>query len=154
MSTEDPDRSAVARIVARGAVPWWVAPAFAICAVILVPWIGYLAATLPNTARVHDRTPWVGFDIGLMVMLALTALLAWRGSPRVSFAATSTATMLIVDAWFDITTSRRHVDLVQALATSVIELSLAAVCLWIAYHAASVARTNVRELLATRWPRD
>jgi hypothetical protein len=153
MSGEDTDRATVSRIVSRGAVPWWVAPAFAVCAVILVPWIGYLATTLPNTARVHDRTPWVGFDIGLMIMLAVTAFLAWRGSPRVSFAATATATMLIVDAWFDITTARRTVDLVQALITSVVELSLAAVCLWIAYHATSVARTNVRELLATRRPR-
>ncbi len=153
MSTEDTDRATVTRIVSRGAVPWWVAPTFAVCAVLLVPWIGYLATTLPNTARLYDRTPWVGFDIGLMIMLALTAFLAWRGSPRVSFAATSTATMLIVDAWFDITTSRRHVDLVQALVTSIVELSLAAVCVWIAYHAASVTRTNIRELLAARRPR-
>lgn len=135
--------------MSRGAVPWWAAPAFAICAVLLVPWIGFLAVTLPTSARVFDRTPWVGFDIGLMIMLGLTAFLAWRGSPRVSFAATSTATMLIVDAWFDITTSQTQSDVIRALATAVVELSLAGVCFWLAHHAASVARTNVRDLLTT-----
>src|SRR4051794_27093657 len=126
---EEPDQKTVARIASRDTVPWWVAPAFAICALLLVPWIGYLAASLPDTARVYARTPWVGFDIGLMVMLAVTAFLAWRGSPRISLAATATATMLTVDAWFDITTSRQTNDLVEALLLSAVELSLAAVCL-------------------------
>jgi hypothetical protein len=132
-------------------VPAWVAPAFAGLAGALVPWIGYLALSLPVTARAYDRLPWVGFDIGLMAILALTAIWAWRGSVRVAFAATASATMLIVDAWFDVTTSIRSVDVVQALATAVVEVSLAGVCLWIAHHAEFVARTAVRQLLRRVW---
>jgi hypothetical protein len=128
-------------------VPRWVAPAFALLAISLVPWIGYLAVSLPYTTRVHDRTAWVGFDIMLMIMLALTAFLAWRGIARVALAATATATMLVVDAWFDVFTSARAADLVHALLLSVVELSLAAVCLWIALHAASVVRTRMRDLV-------
>jgi len=128
-------------------VPQWVAPAFALFAVLLLPWIGYLAATLPYTARVHDRTAWVGFDIALMIMLALTAFLAWRGIAKVLLAATATATMLVVDAWFDVMTSRRGRELDQALLLAVVELTLAGVCLWIALHAASVVRTHIRELI-------
>jgi hypothetical protein len=128
-------------------VPRWVAPAFALIAILLVPWIGYLAVTLPYTTRVHDRTAWVGFDILLMIMLAVTALLAWRGAARVALAATATATMLVVDAWFDVFTSRTEADIVQALLFSIVELSLAAVCVWIALHAASVVRTQIRALL-------
>jgi uncharacterized membrane protein YbhN (UPF0104 family) len=128
-------------------VPRWVAPLFALFAILLVPWIGYLAATLPRTSLVNDRTPWVGFDIMLMIMLALTAFLAWRGAARVALAATATATMLVVDAWFDVFTSRRGADLVQALVLSVVELTLAGLCMWIALHAASVVRTRMSELL-------
>jgi hypothetical protein len=128
-------------------VPGWVAPAFAVFAILLVPWIGYLAVTLPYTTRVHDRTAWVGFDILLMLMLAVTAFLAWRGVARVALAATATATMLVVDAWFDVFTARGGADLVQALVLSVVELSLAGVCMWIALHAASVVRTQIRALV-------
>jgi hypothetical protein len=127
--------------------PPWVAPAFGAFAIVLVPWIGYLAATLPAAALSYERLPWVGFDIGLMLGLATTSILAWRGSPRVVFAATVTATMLVIDAWFDVTTSVRSLDVVEALATSAIELTLAAVCVWIAHHAELVLRTNVRRLL-------
>jgi uncharacterized membrane protein YbhN (UPF0104 family) len=123
-------------------VPGWVAPSFAALALALVPWIGYLATSLPYTSRVHDRTAWVGFDIGLMGMLALTAALAWRGRPKVAFAATATATMLVTDAWFDILTSRRGAELTQALVLSVVEIGLAGVCLWVAFHAAAVVRAE------------
>jgi hypothetical protein len=134
-------------LIARPAAPSWVAPAFAGFALFLVPWIGYLAVTLPHAARAYERLPWVGFDIGLMTGLAATAILAWRGSVRVAFAATVTATLLVTDAWFDVTTSIRTSDVISALAMSVVELSLAAVCIWIAYHADRVLRTNIRHLL-------
>jgi hypothetical protein len=136
-----------APLATRPAAPSWVAPAFAGFALFLVPWIGYLAVTLPRAARAYERLPWVGFDIGLMAGLAATAILAWRGSVRVALAATVTATLLIVDAWFDVTTSIRTADVTSALAMSVVELSLAAVCVWIAHHADRVLRTNIRHLL-------
>jgi hypothetical protein len=131
----------------RPTTPAWVAPAFGAFAIVLVPWIGYLAATLPAAARTYERLPWVGFDIGLMLALAATSVLAWRGSPRVAFAATVTATMLVIDAWFDVTTSVRSLDIAEALAMSAVELTLAAVCVWLAHHAELVLATNVRRLL-------
>jgi hypothetical protein len=118
-----------------------------VLAILLVPWIGYLAATLPRAARAYERVPWVGFDIGLMILLALTANLAWRGSIRVAFTATATATMLVIDAWFDITTSIRNLDILEALAMSIVELALAAVCVWIAHHAEFVTRSRIRRLM-------
>ena len=124
-------------------VPRWVAPTFAALAILLVPSSIYLATTLPHVAAIHDRTAWVGFDVGLVIMLGLTAFLAWRGIARVALAATATATMLVVDAWFDVFTSRHGSELVQALLLSIIELSLAAVCLWIALHAAAVVRSQL-----------
>lgn len=47
-------------------------------AVVLVPWVVYLALTLPReyAAQNWDRT-WVGFDLLLVAMLAATAVLGW-----------------------------------------------------------------------------
>ncbi len=132
------------------ASPGWVAPVFAAGAVLLVPWVGYLAVILPVTARVNSRLPWVGFDLGLMCALAATALLAWRGSPRIVASAICTATMLVVDAWFDVTSAVRGTDLAQALVLSVLELSVAAACVWIAHHADLVMRNNIRSMIRRR----
>lgn len=131
----------------RPTAPAWVAPTFGAFAIALVPWIGYLAATLPTAERTYQRLPWVGFDIALMLALAATSILAWRGSPRIAFAATVTATMLVTDAWFDVTTSVRGLDIAKAVAMSAVELTLAAVCVWLAHHAELVVATNVRRLL-------
>jgi hypothetical protein len=106
----------------------------------------FLAANLPATSRVNDRLAWVGFDVGEVVMLALTAYLAWRGKAKVALAATALATMLVVDAWFDVNTSTAGEERDIALAFAVLEVSLAAVSLWIAFHAASVARHRLEDL--------
>jgi hypothetical protein len=131
----------------RQPAPAWVAPAFAAFAIVMVPWIAYLAVTLPRATRTYERGPWVGYDIALMLVLAVTAILAWRGSSRVAFATAVTATLLVVDAWFDVTTSIGHAAFTSALAMSVVEIGLAAVCVWIAYHADRVVRTSIRDLL-------
>ncbi len=127
-------------------VPWWVAPAFAILALGTVPWTVYLAVTLPHRATaVHYRTVWVGFDTGLIVVLLITAYYAWRGRPRVALPATAAATMLFVDAWFDVLTTPRGMGLVVAVVLAgVAELPLASICLWIALHAEQVVERRLR----------
>ena len=121
-------------------VPWWVGPAFAVLAVGTVPWVVFLAVTLPRHATFHHyRGVWVGFDIGLVAVLATTAVLAWRGRPQVTMAATATATMLFVDAWFDVLTTPRGSDLVVSVVLAgAVELPLAMICLWIALRASQV----------------
>jgi hypothetical protein len=85
-------------------------------AVVLLPWIVYLAVTLPrrNLDR-HYRAAWVGFDVFLVVVIARTAYMAFRVDQRVQFAATATATLLLVDAWFDVTTSTGRSQVLEAL---------------------------------------
>jgi hypothetical protein len=121
-------------------VPWWVGPAFAVLAVGTVPWVVFLAVTLPRHATFHHyRGVWVGFDLGLVGVLATTAVLAWRGRPQVTMAATATATMLFVDAWFDVLTTPRGSDLVVSVVLAgAVELPLAMICLWIALRASQV----------------
>ena len=121
-------------------VPWWVGPAFAVLAVGTVPWVVFLAVTLPRHATFHHyRGVWVGFDLGLVGVLATTAVLAWRGRPQVTMAATAAATMLFVDAWFDVLTTPRGSDLVVSVVLAgAVELPLAMICLWIALRASQV----------------
>jgi hypothetical protein len=93
----------------------------------LIPWTVYLATTLPShyVARNWVAT-WVGFDILLLAMLALTAFAGWRRKQIVFPTAFGTGVLLICDAWFDVMTSHRGHDLTQALLSAVIvELPLA-----------------------------
>lgn len=146
--TKDTRESTTATTAARP-VPRWVAPGFALAAACTIPWVVFLASTLPRSVRVNDRLAWVGFDVGLVVMLALTAYLAWRGRPKVALASMTLATMLVVDAWFDVNTSAAGTPREIALGMAVIEVGLAGVCLWIALHAATVVRRRL-EYLARR----
>lgn len=103
-------------------------------AVVLLPWIVYLAVTLPsrNLDR-HYRAAWVGFDVLLVVVIVRTAYMAFRVDQRVQFAATATATLLFVDAWFDVTTSNGRGQVLEALVLAVcIEIPAAIFSLYLA----------------------
>lgn len=124
-------------------VPAWVAPAFLVCAVILIPWTAVLFLTLPrHYGAAHWRLAWGGFDLGLGIALAATAVTTLRRSPYSEVAATITGTLLLCDAWFDVLTSHGTSDVVQAILEAVfIELPLAAVCFWIALNMAHAVDT-------------
>jgi hypothetical protein len=115
-------------------VPFWVAPAFLVVAIGLLPWIAWLFVSLPDEATAaHWRFAWGGFDVGLVVALAGTALLIVRRSPLTQTAAAVTGTMLVCDAWFDVLTSRGTTDVTMAAVLALVaELPLAVFCFWIA----------------------
>jgi hypothetical protein len=127
--------------------PRWVAPVFTVLGAATLPWTVYLAMTLPTHANTHHyRLTWVGFDIMLVVVLLATAYFAWRGNRLVGLLATITATMLVLDAWFDVNSSN-HADRPGAiLSAALIELPLAAVCGWIALHVEQVVERRMRRL--------
>ncbi|MFG2617394.1 hypothetical protein ACGFXC_07190 [Streptomyces sp. NPDC048507] len=96
----------------------------------LVPWMAVLAKTMPVTAEVSNwSAAWIGLDAMLAVGLAGTGALLRRGDPRVSPVAAATAALLLMDAWFDVTTSAgtsgQGMALVLALAA---ELPMAGLC--------------------------
>jgi hypothetical protein len=129
----------------RWLVPPWIAPALLGCAVVLIPWTALLFSTLPrHYVANHWDFAWGGFDIGLGIALAATAVLVARRSPLAEVTATITGTLLLCDAWFDILTSRGTSDISQAIASALlIELPLAALCFWMARnlaHAVEIAR--------------
>lgn len=112
----------------------WVAPAFAVMAVGLLPWTVVLALTLPPTTEArHWNTAWAGLDVLIAAGLAGTAWLAWRRDPRVTLPATVTATLLTVDAWFDVTTAAPGGEFAMSVTLAVVaELPTAALCAFIA----------------------
>ncbi|HTJ72279.1 MAG TPA: hypothetical protein VL551_32365 [Actinospica sp.] len=104
------------------------------CAVLLLPWIVVLALTLPaHTVARNWSIAWSGFDVLLAVMLGATAWLRRAGDARVGACAGASAAMLVVDAWFDTSTSARGLDSAMAWGSAVfVELPLAFVCARIA----------------------
>ncbi|MGZ4592589.1 MAG: hypothetical protein ACXV3C_01895 [Actinomycetes bacterium] len=101
-----------------------------------IPWIVLLAVTLPHRyVAGHWTLTWVGFDVVLLAGLAVTAWLAWARRQAVVVAAFTTATLLICDAWFDVTTASGRTDVAVALGSALLlELPLAALLFLVARH--------------------
>ena len=120
----------------------WVVPLFMLSAIVLVPWVVFLARALPAThAAAHWDIAWAGFDFGLALLLLAVAISAWRRSPWLEGAATAAATLLVVDAWFDILTSSTQLELAVAICEAMlVELPLAVLCFLLARDAERVLR--------------
>ncbi|WP_325726487.1 hypothetical protein [Actinocrinis sp.] len=97
------------------------------CVAVLLPWTVFLAVSLPDQYRAHHwRLTWAGFDGLLLLAMALTVYLGWRRRQAVIAAAMVTATLLICDAWFDITLDLGTPDIWWSLGSAaLIELPLA-----------------------------
>jgi hypothetical protein len=122
---------------AGGCEPDRVAPLFALAAVLLVPVVVLLVVVLPSTHQSeHWDIAWAGFDVVLALLLLAVAVTAWRRSPWLEGAATAAATLLFVDAWFDVLTSSSRTELVLAIIEAVfVELPLALLCVLLAREA-------------------
>ena len=108
----------------------WLVRLIAVSAVVLVPWAAYLALSLPASVSArHWPAAWVGLDVMMAAGLAATAWLAVRRDRRMAFPAVSTATVLLVDAWFDVCTAPSGDPLAPALAGMCVEVAEAAGCL-------------------------
>ncbi|MCC0099486.1 hypothetical protein K7B10_32865 [Streptomyces flavotricini] len=89
-----------------------------------------LAKTLPQTTEVSNwSTAWIGLDAMLAAGLSGTGLLLGRHDPRAAPLAAATAALLVMDAWFDVTTSAPGSARAAAVALAACaELPLAAAC--------------------------
>jgi hypothetical protein len=94
----------------------------------LIPWICFLGFTLPPEYKAADwPLVWLGFDVLLLGSLAATAYLMWRTRQLAVVAAIITGTLLICDAWFDMTLAAGAHDFGITVVTAVCgELPLAA----------------------------
>lgn len=98
-------------------------------AVALLPWVTYLSVTLPASANGGAwRTAWIGFDVILAGTLGLAGWLVWTRRQLAVVALPVGATLLMIDAWFDVTLSWGTAEQWGAVATAIFgELPVAAV---------------------------
>jgi hypothetical protein len=92
----------------------------------LLPWIVYLAFSLPDKYMAHNwPVTWVGFDIMLLIFMAATALLGLLRRQLLILAAFTTGVLLICDAWFDLMTAGPEDRWLSLLVAVLAELPLA-----------------------------
>jgi len=74
------------------------------CCLFLAAWIAVLVLTLPGHYTSRDwRTVWIGLDIAELAGFAATGWAAWNQRQIVVFLMIITGTLLVCDAWFDLT---------------------------------------------------
>lgn len=127
----------------------WVGILLAVAAILLVPWIIYIAINLPaRELSPNYDLAWAGFDVMLFAALACTAVTALRHSPWLGLSAAWAAGLLVPDAWFDIVTAPDGRTLFRALAMAfLVELPLAALCVWLVIQSRAVTEHRIQNLL-------
>jgi hypothetical protein len=108
----------------------WLARALVVAGLGMIPWLVLLATQLPaSTTAAHWSTAWVGLDSMETVGLLATGTLLLRRDRRCCLAATVTATLIFVDAWFDVTTSMPGLAQLIAMGTAAfIEVPVSVLC--------------------------
>jgi hypothetical protein len=98
---------------------------------LLAVWIVVLEVKLPRYYRAGGwRGAWVGFDAGLLLVLAATAWAAWRRRQVLIGCLMVLATLLCCDAWFDTMLDwGTRGFMVSLLSAVLVELPLAAAAL-------------------------
>jgi hypothetical protein len=127
-------------------------PLFALLSLCLIPWTIYLAIALPSRQLSrHYDVAWAGFDVMLLAALGASAYFALRRSPYLALSTSAAGTMLVVDAWFDILTSRAGADRMMAIVFAVgIELPLAGLCWWLSRQTEAFVNERLTLLLHPR----
>ena len=114
-------------ILSRSRPPKWAAMLYIVLAVALIPWIAYLAVSLPtrHISR-HWDLSWVGMDIAIAALLIMNGVLSYIRSIWLIMTSTATGVLLCVDAWFDVLSARPGRALIGSFAAALfIELPLA-----------------------------
>ena len=110
---------------------------FAVCGILLVPWIGLMIWQLHGQAGKRSfSSSWVGLDIIEAVGLLTVAFLLSRRHRATSPVAAATAAVLCMDAWFDTMSAAQQLPYAESLAMACFaELPLAALLTWTAWRA-------------------
>ncbi len=131
-------------------LPWWLPAACLGFVLVLIPWIAWLFATLPQTElAAHWGLARAGSDFALAIVLAASAVALLRRWPVAEVLVAVAAALLLRDAWFNVLTARRGHSAVALGVAAGLELPLAGLCLWVAAlyaRAVEVAWPYVRAL--------
>jgi hypothetical protein len=96
----------------------------------MIPWVCILASTLPATITTeHWPAAWAGLDSMEAAGLITTGVALIRPYRWLCLPASVTSALLVVDAWFDITTSAPGPAVKIAIAMAIfLELPMAGLC--------------------------
>ncbi|MEV0799890.1 hypothetical protein AB0I34_19500 [Kribbella sp. NPDC050281] len=98
-------------------------------AAVLLPWCLILAASLPSTYQAnHWKLAWIGLDCGTAVAAGLTAYLLHTRNRYAVLTAMAAGTLLLADAWFDVSTAAAGTDHTLSLAEALLLEIPLAVC--------------------------
>ncbi|MGZ0150895.1 hypothetical protein ACXJJ3_27835 [Kribbella sp. WER1] len=98
-------------------------------AAVLLPWCLILAATLPSTYQAgHWKLTWIGLDCATAIAAGLTAYLLHKGNRHATLTAMAAGTLLIADAWFDVSTAAAGFDRTLSLTEAVLLEVPLAIC--------------------------
>ena len=131
-------------------LPRWTGRLLLVLGFLTLPWIVALAEELPSRAEAaHYDVSWAGFDVMLCALLIRTGWSAMRKREHIELTAGMTGALLVVDAWFDVTSAATRGQFDAALAMALcVELPLAAFCLWIAGRVEFARRKRSERLVA------
>jgi hypothetical protein len=91
--------------------------------IAMIPWIVYLAFTLPESYVAHNwPLTWVGFDLLMVMFMIATAAFGYFRRQVLMFSAFTSGVLLICDAWFDLMTAGpddRWLSIITALGIEV-----------------------------------
>jgi hypothetical protein len=97
-------------------------------AIGLIPWMVYLAFTLPANYVAHNwPATWIGFDCLLIAFMIATAVLGWLRRELVILPGFTTGVLLVCDAWFDIMTAAPGQVGMSVLTAAFLNLPIAAI---------------------------
>jgi hypothetical protein len=107
--------------------PSWLIIVYGTACGFLIPWTIFLGEKLPRIyVSSHWDVAWTGLDIFTCILFALTAFFAVKKSSWIAITCAMLASVLVIDIWFDVLTSRPGVDESAALLEAVfIEIPLA-----------------------------
>ena len=108
---------------------WWLATGLTAAGAGLIPWV-VLATCVPAIRRAGNWSiAWTGLDSLEALGLLGTGVLLRREDARYRLTAAAAATLLLADAWLDITTSAPGPGRVLAITTAAcLELPVTALC--------------------------
>lgn len=117
--------------------------ALAVAAIVEILWTIFLGWRLPLRYEAHhwDLT-WVGLDVGEIAMILATAWAAWRRRALFIVFASVLAALLLLDAWFDVTTANPS-NLRESVFLAV--FFEGPIALLLLHYARRAARTFLRE---------
>jgi len=137
LSTNDASGISAAPLSTERSSRYVLGPLFLVMAVVLAVWTTWLTIRMPTHHLVRSwDVAWSGFDVLLTTLFVATGIALVRRSSWVRAFAVATAALLVVDAWFDITTAQAGAQLTQAiLQAAFVEFPVAVLCLYVAWRA-------------------